>query len=66
MKILVTGAAGFIGYHLCSRLLDDGEDVIGFDNMNDYYDLNLKKDRIKKLNNKSSKLKGNFTFLKVI
>ena len=64
MKILVTGAAGFIGYHLCSRLLDDGEDVIGFDNMNDYYDLNLKKDRIKKLNNKSSKLKGNFYFFK--
>lgn len=39
---LVTGAAGFIGFHLCKRLLDDGNSVVGIDNLNDYYDVNLK------------------------
>jgi len=39
---LVTGAAGFIGFHLCKRLLDDGHQVTGIDNLNDYYDVNLK------------------------
>ena len=38
MKILVTGAAGFIGMHTCERLLDGGHDVVGLDNLNDYYD----------------------------
>ncbi len=42
MKILITGAAGFIGFHLSRRLLKDGYDVIGLDNLNDYYDKNLK------------------------
>ena len=39
---LVTGAAGFIGYYLSDRLLDEGKTVIGVDNLNDYYDVNLK------------------------
>jgi UDP-glucuronate 4-epimerase len=44
--ILVTGAAGFIGFHLTSRLLDDGHKVIGVDNLNDYYDVSLKQSRL--------------------
>jgi UDP-glucuronate 4-epimerase len=44
--ILVTGTAGFIGFHLAKKLLDDGRDVIGYDNVNDYYDPTLKKARL--------------------
>ncbi len=42
MKILVTGAAGFIGFHLSKRLLERGDEVVGLDNLNDYYDVSLK------------------------
>lgn len=48
-KILITGAAGFIGYHLSMRLLQDGYHIIGIDNLSDYYDVQLKKDRLTKL-----------------
>jgi UDP-glucuronate 4-epimerase len=47
MKILVTGAAGFIGFHVSKRLLESDYEVVGLDNINDYYDINLKKDRLK-------------------
>jgi UDP-glucuronate 4-epimerase len=47
--ILVTGAAGFIGYHVCRRLLAGGEEVVGLDNLNDYYDPRLKHDRLARL-----------------
>ncbi len=46
MKVLVTGAAGFIGFHLSKRLLEEGCQVLGVDSLNDYYDVNLKKDRL--------------------
>jgi len=45
-KILVTGCAGFIGFHLCRKLLNKGLFVIGLDNLNDYYDVRLKKTRL--------------------
>ena len=49
MAILVTGVAGFIGYHVAKRLLSEGENVIGIDNINDYYDINLKQHRLARL-----------------
>ena len=49
MNILVTGAAGFIGFHLSKRLLEEGHSVTGLDNLNEYYDIRLKKDRLKLL-----------------
>ncbi|MHA1113490.1 MAG: NAD-dependent epimerase/dehydratase family protein [Alphaproteobacteria bacterium] len=49
MTILVTGAAGFIGYHLCEKLLARGESVLGVDNVNDYYDVGLKEARLARL-----------------
>lgn len=51
MKFLVTGAAGFIGFHVSKRLLSDGHQVVGIDNINDYYDVNLKKARLEQLEN---------------
>lgn len=58
MKILLTGAAGFIGYHTAEALLARGDTVIGFDNINPYYDPSLKKSRLKLLEGKK-----NFTFI---
>ena len=60
MKILVTGVAGFIGYHLCKSLLEDDYEVLGIDNINDYYDPKLKLVRLEQL-----KPYKNFKFEKV-
>lgn len=60
MKYLVTGAAGFIGNFVAERLCDEGHTVIGLDNLNDYYDPNLKLDRLKRLDKFE-----NFTFVKL-
>ncbi len=49
MKVLVTGAAGFIGYHTARVLLDRGDEVVGLDNLNDYYDVALKQARLERL-----------------
>ena len=62
-KILITGAAGFIGFHLCKKLIEKGEFVVGLDNMNSYYDIKLKKCRINQLS-KSKEGKKKIRFLK--
>jgi len=49
VKVLVTGTAGFIGFHLAKKLLERGDEVVGLDNINDYYDVNLKYARLKEL-----------------
>jgi len=60
MKILVTGAAGFIGFHTAKRLLERGDEVVGLDNINDYYDPTIKRSRLEQL----TKLPG-FSFNKI-
>lgn len=57
MRILVTGVAGFIGSHVALRLLDRGDEVLGIDNFNDYYDVSLKEDRIKRIENHTNAAK---------
>ena len=64
MPILITGAAGFIGFHLCSKLIKNGFEVIGFDNINDYYSQELKRDRLKILEKTTLNHKGEFKFIK--
>lgn len=59
-KILVTGAAGFIGYHTCEKLLASGKVVVGIDNLNDYYEVSLKEARLGRLQTKE-----NFTFFRL-
>ncbi|PQJ21112.1 NAD-dependent epimerase [Tenacibaculum sp. SG-28] len=76
MKVLVTGAAGFIGFHLSEKLLGSGFTVVGIDNINDYYDVNLKYSRLSELgisrkeaeafyNETNSSTKQNFKFTRM-
>ncbi|WP_353419487.1 NAD-dependent epimerase [Staphylococcus delphini] len=59
MKVLITGVAGFIGSHLSKKLISQGYKIVGIDNINDYYDVTLKEDRLKSIG------KENFTFYKM-
>ena len=71
MKILVSGAAGFIGSHVCLSLLERGDDVVGLDNLNDYYSVSLKQDRLKRIEDffqsaiTTQQECGNFEFVKM-
>lgn len=72
MKILITGTAGFIGFHVTQRLLEENYEIVGLDNINDYYDVKLKKNRLKETgieevkNNKlvTSSVNSNYRFIK--
>ena len=64
MSILITGVGGFIGFHLAKRLLKEDIPVIGYDNLNSYYDLSLKISRIEELKKISKIKKIPFLFLK--
>ena len=64
MKILVTGNAGFIGFHVARALLRRGDDVVGFDNVNDYYDQNLKEARLRLLEETAVETGSNYTFIR--
>jgi UDP-glucuronate 4-epimerase len=64
MKILVTGAAGFIGYHVVLRLLERGDEVIGIDNLNDYYDTKLKFARLRNIEAASTQRERKWKFIK--
>ena len=64
-KVLVTGAAGFIGFHVCKMLMENNYDVVGIDNLSNYYSVILKESRIKELQNLDLKNVGNFEFKKI-
>tara|TARA_A100001388_G_scaffold113058_1_gene83189 strand:+ start:4 stop:1023 length:1020 start_codon:yes stop_codon:yes gene_type:complete len=65
MRILITGCAGFIGFHFSKKMLNEGHKVIGLDNLNNYYDIKLKKARIDELKKICTKFPSNFIFEKV-
>lgn len=64
MKVLVTGAAGFIGFHTVKRLIERGDEVIGIDNLNDYYDPGLKVARLRELDLAVGRAQGSWAFLR--
>ena len=63
MKVLVTGAAGFIGYYVTLQLLSRGDQVVGVDNLNDYYDVSLKQARLEQIAQHAQA--ANFKFIKL-
>ena len=64
MRVLITGVAGFIGFHFSCKLIKEGISIIGVDNINNYYDVNLKKSRLKELEILSKTFSTSFTFYK--
>ncbi|WP_157015750.1 NAD-dependent epimerase [Mesorhizobium xinjiangense] len=64
MTVLVTGNAGFIGFHVARQLLERGQDVIGFDSVNDYYDPALKQARLAELDKTAAASKGRYSFIR--
>ncbi len=66
MKVLVTGTAGFISFHTARYLLARGDDVVGLDAVNDYYDPGLKEARLRVLSDQSGKGQGAWTFVRAV
>ena len=64
-RILITGAAGFIGFHVCKKLIENHQDILGLDNLNSYYDISLKEDRLAEISKISKKLNNKWKFLKI-
>lgn len=64
MKVLVTGNAGFIGFHTSKKLLERGDEVVGFDSVNDYYDVSIKEARLKILEETAAKTGSEYTFIR--
>lgn len=64
MKILVTGNAGFIGFHTAKKLLERGDEVVGFDSVNDYYDVNIKHARLRILEQTAAQTKTAYSFIR--
>ena len=64
LKILVTGIAGFIGYHTAKKLLERGDEVVGIDCVNHYYDPSLKEARLESLDQASAQLQGSYKFIR--
>ena len=64
MRVLVTGNAGFIGFHLVRRLLQRGDEVVGVDSVNDYYDVELKEKRLALLQAEADKAGANYSFVR--
>jgi UDP-glucuronate 4-epimerase len=64
MKILVTGNAGFIGFHTAKQLLERGDEVVGFDSVNDYYDVSIKEARLKILEQTAERTGSRYTFIR--
>ena len=62
---LITGVAGFIGAALAIKLLENGKNIIGIDNINNYYDVNLKEKRLKRIEKKAKNSKGSWVFSRV-
>ena len=64
-RILITGVAGFIGFHVCKKLLKNHQDILGLDNLNSYYDVSLKEARLAEISKISAKLNNKWKFLKI-
>lgn len=64
MRVLVTGTAGFIGFHLTRKLLDRGDAVVGVDSVNDYYDVGIKERRLQLLEERAASLRSDYEFMR--
>src|SRR4051812_36090322 len=64
VRVLVTGNAGFIGFHVATKLLERGDTVVGFDVVNAYYDPRIKEERLRLLRETADRSGGNYTFIR--